>query len=94
MFKSWRRNKQVNKTLKDWIILKENSEKSQLLGNQSQPKWPSLFLDSLDFFPVPLPFCYFCPFFALTFDKIMVFFYSESYTKAEVKIEGTCLHTY
>lgn len=22
----------------------------------------------------------------------MVFFYSESYTKAEVKIEGTCLH--
>ena len=24
----------------------------------------------------------------------MVFFYSESYTKAEVKIEGTCLHTY
>lgn len=57
---SWRRNKQFNKTLKDRIILKGNSEKSQLLGNQSQPKWPSLFFDSLEFFPISFLFCYFC----------------------------------
>lgn len=61
------KNKQFNETLKDWIILKRNSEKSQLLSNQNQPKWPSLFFDSLDFFPVSFLFCYFC---ALMFHKI------------------------
>lgn len=85
------KNKQFNETLKDWIILKGNSEKSQLLGNQNQPKWPSLFFDSLDFFPVPFLFCYFC---ALMFHEINNVSFIQRFTpklNSKLKIP-VCIH--